>query len=175
MCSMTHEMVHVSGQIIIEVVEDPIAIAETDAGPRFFRNVPGQFGLISLPGLVEGRLGQGGASSLARWRSVESAACTVHCTTTVDLVEIGILRNAVGPKIKFLDQAQMLGQVHCGLEIEYVGNSVRAGCPSAGEGAGDGTRDQTVERLVQWRARCRRNYRKKKRPGPTAGSNCCAN
>ena len=50
----SHEMVQVAGQKIIEVVEVPVAIAVTDARPRFFRNVPGQFGLISRPGLVEG-------------------------------------------------------------------------------------------------------------------------
>ena len=57
------EMVHVSGQIIIEVVEVPVAIAVTDARARFFRKVPSEFGLISRPGLVERRLGYGGRRS----------------------------------------------------------------------------------------------------------------
>src|SRR5580692_4194995 len=55
-----YEMVHVPGKIIQEVVKLPVAIAVTDARPDFLRNVPGQFGLISNPGLIERGLLQGG-------------------------------------------------------------------------------------------------------------------
>src|ERR1019366_282894 len=111
---------------------------------------------ISLPGLVEGRLGQGGRRGWrgsAQW-SQQRAWCWRCCrwTITIDLGEIAILRNAVGPKIKFLDQAQMLGQMKRGLEIEHVGNTVRAGLASTVEGEGAGAGDQTGEILVQGRA-----------------------
>src|SRR5208283_5559574 len=58
-----HEMIQVSGQIIIEVVEVPVAVAVPDASPDLFRNVPCEFGLISRPGLVEERLRYGRRSS----------------------------------------------------------------------------------------------------------------
>src|ERR1035438_6513185 len=42
----THEMVHVSRQIIKEVVEVPVAIAVTDADAGLFRKIPSEFGLV---------------------------------------------------------------------------------------------------------------------------------
>ncbi len=51
--SFTYEVVLVSGQIVIEMTEDPVSVAEPDAGSRLFRNIPRQVGLVSLPGLVE--------------------------------------------------------------------------------------------------------------------------
>src|ERR1039457_3854355 len=147
----THEMVHVSGQIIKEVVEVPVAIAVTDADAGFFRKIPGEFGLVSCPSLVEGRLGYGRRPSWRCWRSKcgTQQGARWHCTAIVEFVEIAILRYAVGPEIEFLDQAQMLGQVQCGLEIDYVRNAVGCGCPSASEGEGVGAREQAAERLVQ--------------------------
>ena len=43
-------------------------------------------------------------------------------TAIVGLREISVLRNAVGPQIELLDQAQMLGQVQRSLGVQHVGN-----------------------------------------------------
>src|SRR6202167_242346 len=153
-------MVQVSGQKIIEVVEVPIAIAVPDARAGFFRNVPGEFGLISSPGLVEGRLDNGGdrRGRGSAQRSQQCARCRRRggWTVTVDFVEIAILWDAVGAKIELLDEPHMCGEMHGRPEIEYVRNSIGVGYPSAEKRTGGGAGDQAVERFVQWRARsCR--------------------
>src|SRR5271166_5669755 len=137
-------MVFVSREEIIEVVEDAVAVTETNASPHFFRNVPGQFGLISFPGLVERRLGQGGCRGRrGEWRTQQIAWW--RCATIVVLDEISVLWNAVGPKIKLLDQTEMRRQMDGRLQIKNVGNAICAGRPSAGEGESVGTRDQAAE------------------------------
>jgi hypothetical protein len=70
----------------------------------------------------------------------------------IGLAEIAILRNAVGPRIKFLDQAEMLGQMQGSPNVEHIGNPVRAGNASSVEGAGVRARDQTREIFLQGRA-----------------------
>src|SRR5580698_4663914 len=87
-----HEMVHVPGEIVKEVVELPVAIAVTDACARFFRKIPGQLGLISRPGLVEGGLGYGGCPSRSCGRGERGTQQRARgqCAAKVELVEIAI-------------------------------------------------------------------------------------
>ena len=94
---------------IVEQVEHSVPVAETDAGPRFLRNVPGQFRLISFEALIERRVNQ---SVRGCWRgrvqrSQQRARFWIYADV-VNLTEGTVLRNAVGPKVKFLDQANML-------------------------------------------------------------------
>src|ERR1700690_2093852 len=149
-----HEMVFVSGSEIIEMVEDAVAVTEADASPHFFRNVPGQFGLISLPGLIERRLGQRGCRGRGSERRTQQIAWWRR-TAIVVLDEVSILRNAVGPEIKLLDQPETRSQMDGGLEIKHVGNAIFSGRFRAGEGEGVGPRDQAAEGLVQGRVRYR--------------------
>ena len=113
---VNHEMVLVPRQEIVEVIEYLVAVPVTDADPGFFRNIPSQFRLIRLPGLIEGRLSQSidRRGHCRRQRSQQCAGRWWRCgrTIAVDLSEIGILRNPVSPKIEFLDQTQMFGQMH---------------------------------------------------------------
>src|SRR6202040_1307559 len=102
--------------------------------------------------LVERRLGYGGRPSRSCGRSERGTQQRARgqCATIVELVEIAILRNAVGPEIEFFDQAQMLGQVQCRFEIYHVRDAVCSSCPSTGKGEGVAGGDQAAERLVQW-------------------------
>ena len=153
-------MVQVSGQKIVEVVEVPVAIAETDARAYLFRNVPGQFKLISLPILVERRLDHRGCHGRGGERRTQKIAWW-RCAAIVVLAEISILGNAVGPKIELVDQTEMLSKMHRGFEINHVGDPVGSACSGAGEGEGVGARDQAAEGFVQGSARYRGAVRKR--------------
>src|ERR1700723_1087720 len=148
-CVLAHlEMVQTSRLIVVEVVEHPIAIAKTNPGPHFFRNIPSQVDFVSFPGLVEGRLREGGRNRRGRERRTQQRTGGSGAAI-VGLCEIAVLRNAVGPQIELLYQAQMLGQVHRGLGVKYVGNSTSAGYPCAIKSQGVGTREQSREIFVQ--------------------------
>ena len=88
---------------------------------------------------------------------VSSVLSSVHggaAQSLVEFVEIAILRNAVGPEIEFLDQAQMLGQVHVWPRDRATSEMrLAAAVPVPSKGEGVGARDQAAERFVQRRAR----------------------
>src|ERR1700733_7126791 len=120
-----HEMVQISWQKIVEVVEVSVAVAVSDASADLFRYVPGGFGLISSPGLIERRGLQGGYNRRrgSAQRGQQRARFCVDAIT-IDFAEIAILRDAIGPEIKLLDQTQMFGEMHSGPQIGSVGNPI---------------------------------------------------
>ncbi len=125
------EIVFVSGQEVVEVFEDLVAVAEPEIGSDFFRNVPRDLGLIRDPSLIERGLSQGGGGGWGG-RAERGQQIARGGTNAIDLGEVAILGDAEGPIIKLVDDADMFGHVDGTFEIEHVGNLAGA----AGSGIG---------------------------------------
>ena len=81
------------------MLEDLVAVAEAEVHPDFFRNVPGDLGLIGDPSLIERGLGQGGGGlrggGAERGQQIAGGGADV-----IDLGEVGVLGDAESPIMK---------------------------------------------------------------------------
>jgi len=132
------EVVFASGQEVVEVFEDLVAVAETEVGSDFFRNVPCDLSLIGDPSLIERGLRQG-VGGLWGGRTERGQQIARGRADTVDLGEVAVLGDAESPIIKLVDDADMFGHVDGAFKIEHVGNLAGAAGSSGGEGASVGT------------------------------------